>query len=121
MNGNTFSLPRAAVPAVERRRARHAIALGAHLRHALALRSLGVLADFENRDAELRLVGDELVDANDHATMLLDLPLLARRRLGDLALEPAGLESARRRRRRSSISSNSASASRSSWSVSASM
>ena len=69
------------------------IALGAHLRHPLALRPLGIRADLERRDAELRLVGDEFVHADDHATMLLDLPLLARRRLGDLALEPAGLES----------------------------
>ena len=46
------------------------------------------------RNRQLGLVRDELVDADDHAAMLLDLPLLARRGLGDLALEPARLEAA---------------------------
>src|SRR6185312_10565551 len=36
--------------------------------------------------------GDELVHADDGATVLLDFPLLARGGLGDLALQPARLE-----------------------------
>src|SRR5262249_35559603 len=70
------------------------IALGTQLGHPLALRLLRGLADFQNGNAQLGLVGDELVDADDDAPMLLDLPLLARRRFGDLALEPSGLEPA---------------------------
>src|SRR3954469_1166466 len=70
------------------------VALAADLGEPLVLLRFHVLADLQERDRQLGLVGHELVHADDHAPMLLDLPLLPRRRLGDLALEPSLLESA---------------------------
>jgi hypothetical protein len=69
------------------------IALGAHPRHSATLFALRLLRDLQELDLELGLVGHEIVDANDHAPVLLDLPLLPRRRLVDFALEPARLQS----------------------------
>ncbi len=57
-----------------------------------SLRLVGFLPHAEHRDRERRLLGDKLVDADDHAPMLLDLPLLAHRALGDLPLEPPLLD-----------------------------
>ena len=106
---------------VERARRTRALSrVGAQLRHALALLALGLVADLEQRDRQLRLVGDELVHADDHAAVLLDLPLLARRATRRSCAGTSPSRARAPRRRRSSISSNSASASRSSWSVSAS-
>ena len=96
MYGNTFWVPRRGLAqSINRCRARWLIALGAHARpcaHAATARRSRRLLRIGMR--QLGFVGHEFVDAHDHAAMLFDLPLLPRRGLGDLALEPAGLESA---------------------------
>src|SRR4051812_42000010 len=51
------------------------------------------LADLEQRNRELRFLRHEFVHADDHAAVLLDLPLLAGGGLVDLLLQPAFLES----------------------------
>src|SRR5205085_7018787 len=71
------------------------VALRPERRQALTLRAIGVFPNSKKRNGKLLLARFEFVDADDDAAVLFDLPLLACGRLGDLALEPAGLESAR--------------------------
>src|SRR5579862_138249 len=63
------------------------------LSHPLPLRSIDLRADLQRWNAQLGFVGDEFIDTDYHAAMLLDLPLLSGGGLRDLALEPASLES----------------------------
>jgi hypothetical protein len=90
---------------------------GTERRQTLALRPIHFLADPENRNGQLRLVGHEFVHVTNQPAPLLDLPLLPRRRLRDPPLEPLLLDPPHLP---SSISRNISSASRSSFSVSAS-
>ena len=53
--------------------------------------ALGV-TDLQQRDSELRLIGDEIVNADDNAAVLLDLPLLPRSGFRDPALKPSRLQ-----------------------------
>src|SRR3954466_6530558 len=68
------------------------VALRSHLRHSLLLLALRLLRNLEQLDLQLRLFGDEVVHADDHAPVLFDLPLLTSSRFVDAALKPAGLQ-----------------------------
>src|SRR5688500_18647450 len=63
-----------------------------HLRHSVTLLALGLLRDLKQLNFKCWIIGYEIIHANDDATVLLDLPLLAGRGLVDLPLEPPGLQ-----------------------------
>src|SRR5206468_11604878 len=88
----SLAAPRRRAQPVERGPAAGAVSRRAERRQPLALEPVDVCADLENWNRQLVSAGDELAHADDDAPMLLDLPLLARRRLGALALEPARLQ-----------------------------
>src|SRR5690348_9916498 len=57
--------------------AERVVAARAESGEGFALLALGLDADLEQRDRQLRLLGHEVVHADDEAAVLLDLPLLA--------------------------------------------
>src|SRR6478672_1594440 len=86
MCGIMFSLVRAASRSSLRRRSTSALSRVFRSDESRSRCSSSVLP--------ILSVGIELVNADDHTTVLLDLPLLSRRGLIDLPLKPACLEAA---------------------------